>query len=58
MRGLLAQRIAKTAKKSAAVVMVTHDADVAQAACTRAVIVDDGGARVVSTDEAVARIRR
>ncbi|MDQ0238731.1 MULTISPECIES: ABC transporter ATP-binding protein [Arthrobacter] len=58
MRGLLAQRIARTAKKSAAVVMVTHDADVAQAACTRAVIVDDGGARVVSTDEAVARIRR
>ena len=58
MRGLLAQRIAKTAKKSAAVVMVTHDADVAQAACSRAVIVDDGGARVVSTDEAVARIRR
>ena len=58
MRGLLAQRIAKTAKKSAAVVMVTHDADVAQAACSRAVIVDDGGARVVGTDEAVARIRR
>jgi ABC-2 type transport system ATP-binding protein len=58
MRGLLARRIALTAKKSAAVLMVTHDADVAQAACTRAVIVDDGGARVVTTDEAVARIRR
>jgi ABC-type multidrug transport system ATPase subunit len=58
MRGLLAQRIARTAKKNAAVVMVTHDAEVAQAACTRAVIVDDGGARVVGTDEAVARIRR
>ncbi|MDQ0032141.1 ABC transporter ATP-binding protein [Arthrobacter bambusae] len=58
MRGLLAQRIAKTAKEDAAVVMVTHDADVAKAACTRAVIVDDGGARVVGTDEAVARIRR
>ncbi|WP_028265776.1 ABC transporter ATP-binding protein [Arthrobacter sp. MA-N2] len=58
MRGLLAQRIARTAKKNAAVVMVTHDADVAQVACTRAVIVDDGGARVVGTDEAVARIRR
>jgi ABC-2 type transport system ATP-binding protein len=58
MRGLLARRIALTAKKSGAVLMVTHDADVAQAACTRAVIVDDGGARVVTTDEAVARIRR
>ncbi|GAA4048331.1 ABC transporter ATP-binding protein [Arthrobacter methylotrophus] len=58
MRGLLAQRIARTAKKNAAVVMVTHDADVAQVACTRAVIVDDGGAQVVGTDEAVARIRR
>jgi ABC-2 type transport system ATP-binding protein len=58
MRGLLAQRIARTAKKNVAVVMVTHDADVAQAACTRGVIVDDGAARVVGTDEAVARIRR
>ncbi|HCB57906.1 MAG TPA: ABC transporter ATP-binding protein, partial [Arthrobacter bacterium] len=58
MRGLLAQRIARTAKQATAVVMVTHDAEVAQVACTRAVIVDDGGARVVGRDEAVARIRR
>lgn len=56
MRGLLAQRIARVAEQGAAVVMVTHDPDVAAAACTRAVIVDDGGAQVVETAEAVARI--
>ncbi|MBT8159953.1 MULTISPECIES: ABC transporter ATP-binding protein [Arthrobacter] len=58
MRGLLAQRIARTAKAGAAVVLVTHDADVARASCTSAVIVDDGGARLVDTDAAVARIRQ
>lgn len=57
MRGLLAQRIAGAAEGGAAVLMVTHDPEVALAACTRAVIVDDGAARVVELDEAVGRIR-
>jgi ABC-2 type transport system ATP-binding protein len=58
MRGLLAHRIARVAEQGAAVIMVTHDAEVASAACTRVVVVDEGGARVLGTDEALARIRQ
>lgn len=57
MRGLLARRIVETAKGGAAVVMVTHDAEVTLASCTSAVIVDSGEARIASPDEAATRIR-
>ena len=58
MRGLLAQRIARTAKKSAAVAHRRRTMRTSPKRRVPAAVVDDGGARVVSTDEAVARIRR